>query len=113
ISPWSKNGDVYQYLKKNPNADRRTLIHDVAEGLLYRHTRNPPIVHADIKGYNVLVSDSSRAMLCGFGTASPWRKTQLALQRQMWDKERHVGSHPRCFEESPLLRKRTCTRLGF
>ncbi|KIO27245.1 hypothetical protein M407DRAFT_23553 [Tulasnella calospora MUT 4182] len=50
ISPWSKNGDVYQYLKKNPNADRRTLIHDVAEGLLYRHTRNPPIVHADIKG---------------------------------------------------------------
>ncbi|KIO25546.1 hypothetical protein M407DRAFT_25144 [Tulasnella calospora MUT 4182] len=69
ISPWSKNGNVYQYLKKNPDADRRTLILDVAEGLLYLHTRDPPIVHADIKGYNVLVSDSNRAMLCDFGNS--------------------------------------------
>ncbi|KAG9042334.1 hypothetical protein FS837_011014, partial [Tulasnella sp. UAMH 9824] len=92
ISPWSKNGNVYQYLKKNPDADRRALILDVAEGLLYLHTRDPPIVHADIKGvsrsdmferlrggstqlslsllqYNVLVSDSGRAMLCDFGNS--------------------------------------------
>lgn len=26
ISPWSKNGNVYQYLKKNPDADRRALV---------------------------------------------------------------------------------------
>ncbi|KAG8940203.1 hypothetical protein FRC04_005490 [Tulasnella sp. 424] len=69
ISPWSRNGNVYQYLKKNPDADRRALILDVSEGLLYLHTRDPPIVHADIKGYNVLVSDSGRAMLCDFGNS--------------------------------------------
>ncbi|KAG8981510.1 hypothetical protein FRB90_007184, partial [Tulasnella sp. 427] len=69
ISPWCRSGNVYQYLKRNPNADRRALILDVAEGLLHLHTRDPPIVHADIKGYNVLVSDSGSAMLCDFGNS--------------------------------------------
>ena len=34
------------------------LILDVAKGMLYLHTRSPPIVHRDIKSLNILVSFS-------------------------------------------------------
>ncbi|KAG9038388.1 hypothetical protein FS837_001260, partial [Tulasnella sp. UAMH 9824] len=54
ISPWCSNGNVMEYLSKNPNADRRRLIKQVAEGLVYLHGREPSVVHSDIKPANVL-----------------------------------------------------------
>ncbi|KAG8920481.1 hypothetical protein FRC01_000732 [Tulasnella sp. 417] len=61
------NGNIMEYLAKNPNADRRRLINQVAEGLVYLHGREPPVVHSDIKPANVLVSDNGDAKLCDFG----------------------------------------------
>ncbi|KAG8912777.1 hypothetical protein FRC01_004901 [Tulasnella sp. 417] len=56
-----------EYLSKNPSADRQRLINQVAEGLVYLHGREPPVVHSDIKPANVLVSDEGNAKLCDFG----------------------------------------------
>ncbi|KAG6327843.1 hypothetical protein ID866_11245, partial [Astraeus odoratus] len=40
---------------------------DIASGLQYLHTHElGPIIHGDIKGSNVLISDDHRALLSGF-----------------------------------------------
>ncbi|KAF9550051.1 kinase-like protein [Agrocybe pediades] len=69
VMQWYENGSATDYLaKKNPNADRIQLILDVARGLAYLHTLQPrPIVHADLKGNNVLITDEGRAVLSDFG----------------------------------------------
>ncbi|KAF9477392.1 kinase-like protein [Pholiota conissans] len=68
VMQWYANGSAADYLaNKNPNADRLGLILDVARGLEYLHTHQPPIVHADLKGNNVLITDDGTAALCDFG----------------------------------------------
>ncbi|KAE9406194.1 kinase-like protein, partial [Gymnopus androsaceus JB14] len=39
-------------------------------GLRYLHTRRPPVVHGDLKGANILISDSGKCCLADFGLAS-------------------------------------------
>ncbi|KAE9392999.1 kinase-like protein [Gymnopus androsaceus JB14] len=68
ILPWFKNGSASDYLLRNPATDRLRLILDVAEGLKYLHTCKPaPIVHGDLKGNNILITDDGRAALSDFG----------------------------------------------
>ncbi|KAF8953877.1 kinase-like domain-containing protein [Flammula alnicola] len=68
VMQWYHNGSAAEYLAhKNQNADRLQLILDIALGLEYLHTHKPPIVHADLKGNNVLITDGGRAALCDFG----------------------------------------------
>ncbi|KAG8942530.1 Negative regulator of mitotic exit [Tulasnella sp. 424] len=64
------NGNIMEYFAKNPNADRRRLISQVAEGLVYLHGREPPVVHSDIKPANVVVSDEGNAKICDFGISN-------------------------------------------
>lgn len=117
ISPHISNGDVKDYLESNEvtrekrmalvclpfpwctqPSHLRTILSqalDVAQGLLYLHSQNPPICHADIKPVsniiitllfiwllvdfilqrNVLVNDELRAMICDFGIARVMSET--------------------------------------
>ncbi|KAG6905887.1 hypothetical protein DXG01_017094 [Tephrocybe rancida] len=68
VAPWMQNGDIVAYLKLNPDVDRRSLVLDVAKGLLYLH--NNSIIHGDLKGPNILIDEQGRARLCDFGIAS-------------------------------------------
>ena len=45
------------YVKKpNINVKRKiSILHDVAEGLAYLHTRNPPVIHRDLSPNNILL----------------------------------------------------------
>ncbi|KAG8928846.1 hypothetical protein FRC01_005277 [Tulasnella sp. 417] len=64
------NGDVLTYLTKHHFADRRKLVRQVAEGLLYLHSQSPPVVHGDLKGGNVLIDKEGDAGLCDFGMST-------------------------------------------
>ena len=46
------------YAKKKPNVGLKrnlSILHDVAEGLNYLHSHNPPIIHRDLTPNNVLL----------------------------------------------------------
>ncbi|KAK0204824.1 kinase-like domain-containing protein [Desarmillaria ectypa] len=69
ISPWMQNGNIMSFLATNPANDRLTSIKEVANGMAYLHSLDLPIVHADIRGANILVTDGYRCCLYGFGLA--------------------------------------------
>ncbi|KAF8325581.1 kinase-like domain-containing protein [Cantharellus anzutake] len=64
ISAWCERGNVSEYLKRTPDADRRRLVVDISEGLAYLHLQN--VIHGDIKPENIVVRGGC-AMLCDFG----------------------------------------------
>ncbi|KAG8903052.1 hypothetical protein FRC01_009350, partial [Tulasnella sp. 417] len=65
-----RQGNLLEYLAKNPQANRLKLMCQAVEGLIYLHTFKPgPIIHLDIKPSNILVTDEGDAELCDFGYA--------------------------------------------
>ncbi|KZV81821.1 kinase-like protein [Exidia glandulosa HHB12029] len=74
VSPWCDNGDINSYLKSKGKSVRNVdeliqpLLQGVLEGLSFLHYHS--IVHGDLKGANILVSDEGDARICDFGLAS-------------------------------------------
>ncbi|KAF8982244.1 kinase-like domain-containing protein [Cyathus striatus] len=68
VSPWMDNGNITQYLQRNPQVDRQDLILDIIQGISYLHKKS--IVHGDLKGANVLISENGVACLADFGLSS-------------------------------------------
>ncbi|KAE9388623.1 kinase-like protein [Gymnopus androsaceus JB14] len=69
VSPWMSNGDIVSYAKNSSLNLSTKLEHtiQIAEGLFYLHELDPPVVHGDIKGANILISDDRRCCLADFG----------------------------------------------
>ncbi|KAK2462745.1 hypothetical protein APHAL10511_005263 [Amanita phalloides] len=65
VMPYHKHGNVRDYITGNPECDRLQILYDMSLGLLYLHSRN--IIHGDLKGANVLIDNSGKALLCDFG----------------------------------------------
>ncbi|KAG8768402.1 hypothetical protein FRC12_005589 [Ceratobasidium sp. 428] len=68
VSPWMTYGSLLSYIRAHPTADCYGLCVQVAEGLAYMHEQG--IAHGDVKGDNVVVSDTGVAKLTDFGCAS-------------------------------------------
>ncbi|KAF9464908.1 kinase-like domain-containing protein [Collybia nuda] len=68
VSPWAEHGDINSYLELNPGANRARLSQDVAYGVAYLHDNN--IIHGDLKGANILVDGSGRALVADFGLSA-------------------------------------------
>ncbi|KAF7333378.1 Kinase-like protein [Mycena venus] len=56
-----------EFLRMQPSWDPLYILRDISLGLEYLHARK--ICHGDLKGINVLVEESGRALLCDFGLA--------------------------------------------
>ncbi|KDQ16145.1 hypothetical protein BOTBODRAFT_623512, partial [Botryobasidium botryosum FD-172 SS1] len=67
MSPLMQNGAADDFVRKNPNVNRVRLLVQITQGLEYMHTRDPPIIHGDLKANNILVSDKGSACLSDFG----------------------------------------------
>ena len=52
-----------------PLALKRSLLADVARGLLYLHIHNPPVVHRDLTARNILLTSSLVAKISDLGNA--------------------------------------------
>ncbi|KAJ7191425.1 kinase-like domain-containing protein [Mycena pura] len=56
-----------QFLERRTDFDPIYILRDVSLGLEYLHSRK--VCHGDLKGVNILVEASARALLCDFGLA--------------------------------------------
>ncbi|KAH7905316.1 kinase-like domain-containing protein [Hygrophoropsis aurantiaca] len=67
VMPWMENGNILQYLKNCPHADKYSLALDVARGIDYLHSFKPSVVHGDLKGANILITPSFTACVADVG----------------------------------------------
>ncbi|KAG9041720.1 hypothetical protein FS837_011835 [Tulasnella sp. UAMH 9824] len=65
VFPWLYNGNLKEFVAKEKweVPERISLISDVAKGLEYLHTRNPPVCHGDLKSLNVLIDSNAEAVI--------------------------------------------------
>ncbi|KAG9097415.1 hypothetical protein FRC06_007579 [Ceratobasidium sp. 370] len=68
ISPWMAHGNLTEYAKQNPGIDRFQLCVGVVNGLAYMHSQD--VLHGDLKGENVLISDAGVPKLFDFGCST-------------------------------------------
>ncbi|KAK1217188.1 hypothetical protein PQX77_020164 [Marasmius sp. AFHP31] len=66
------NGDVISYFETRGGGldDRVKMIHQTSQGIQYLHEHHPPIIHSDLKGANILVSDDGQCCVTDFGLAT-------------------------------------------
>ncbi|KDQ07873.1 hypothetical protein BOTBODRAFT_94459, partial [Botryobasidium botryosum FD-172 SS1] len=67
VSPWMENGHAFEFVQKHPEADCLQLLAQVAKGLEYLHAFNPPVIHGDLRGPNILISEFGNAYIADFG----------------------------------------------
>ncbi|KAK0447535.1 kinase-like domain-containing protein [Armillaria borealis] len=84
VSPWMKNRNINVFLEENPDHDRLTAILEIARGLEYLHSLTPPVVHGDIRGNNIIVTDEQHCCISDFGLT-------LAVQTDTPKEAKHIG----------------------
>lgn len=63
--------DLLEHLPNIPLSLKRSILEDVASGLLYLHTRQPqPVIHRDLTSRNVLVTSLLTAKITDMGNSS-------------------------------------------
>ncbi|KAG9086401.1 hypothetical protein FS749_003664 [Ceratobasidium sp. UAMH 11750] len=67
VSPWVDNGPVRYYLARTPGVNRPQMCTQIATALLYLHQFG--VIHGDLKGDNILVSDTGEPLITDFGNA--------------------------------------------
>ncbi|KAF8073945.1 TKL/TKL-ccin protein kinase, partial [Lyophyllum atratum] len=72
VCPWMEHGSVSKHMERcgdiMSTSDRLKLLCEVADGLSYLHSRS--IVHGDLTGSNILITDEGKACLCDFGLST-------------------------------------------
>ncbi|KAG8922062.1 hypothetical protein FRC02_012162 [Tulasnella sp. 418] len=69
ITPWYENGNALNYISKNTEIDKSSLVAGCIDGVVYLHSRTPPVVHGDLKASNILVDNNGNARITDFGTS--------------------------------------------
>ncbi|CAE6428810.1 unnamed protein product [Rhizoctonia solani] len=67
VSPWMENGTLSGSLSRHPRLNRYEVCVQIAEGVAHLHASK--IIHGDIKGSNILVSDDLIPKLADFGNS--------------------------------------------
>ena len=61
--------DILENILNLPLSLKRSVLEDVAKGLLYLHERNPPVIHRDLTSKNVLLTSSFMAKITDMGNS--------------------------------------------
>ena len=61
--------DLLEHMPNIPLSLKRSVLEDVASGLLYLHKRQPPVIHRDLTAKNVLLTSSLVAKITDMGNS--------------------------------------------
>ncbi|KDQ07852.1 hypothetical protein BOTBODRAFT_38414 [Botryobasidium botryosum FD-172 SS1] len=67
VSPWMENGHALEFVQRHPDANCLRLLLQVANGLEYLHGFEPAVIHGDLRGPNILISELGEAHIADFG----------------------------------------------
>jgi len=67
VFPYLRHGSIVKYLNENRDVDKIALITQTANALSYLHSIS--VVHGDVKGSNVLITDDCKACITDLGLA--------------------------------------------
>ncbi|CAE6486912.1 unnamed protein product [Rhizoctonia solani] len=67
ISPWMENGSLQKFLPEHPELNRYETSVQIADSISYLHSRG--VIHGDIKGANILISQTYTPKLADFGSS--------------------------------------------
>ncbi|KAJ7091395.1 kinase-like domain-containing protein [Mycena belliarum] len=74
VSPWCDLGNLGRHLAGNKPLDVGKTLLQIAMGIEYLHSQN--VVHGDISGNNVLLTDNLDVQICDFGLGK-WQETSI------------------------------------
>ena len=82
IAEFMDRGCLFDVLHKETFTWRRKLDFalDIAKGLMYLHTRAPPIIHRDVKSLNILVTKDWKCTITDFGLTRIKDKAMLSTR---------------------------------
>lgn len=75
VMPYCERGSAQRLIGKISEEEIWKLLHDVAGGLAYIHSQEPPILHQDIKPDNILIDKLGNYLITDFGISTRVRST--------------------------------------
>ena len=78
VMPYCEKGSLASLLQDKDalsEEELAKLMADIGDGLYYLHSREPSILHQDIKPDNILIGDDGNYLLTDFGISSKMRST--------------------------------------
>ncbi|KAG8793501.1 hypothetical protein FRC12_002544 [Ceratobasidium sp. 428] len=99
IARWESNGNLPQYLEQRADVDRCALSSQISEGLSYLHASG--VIHGDLKGVNVLISQDGVAQLADFGNAKLQEYSLKFTQTSTKEALSSRWAAPELFEDNP------------
>ncbi|CAE6511150.1 unnamed protein product [Rhizoctonia solani] len=99
VSELMPNGNIQDYIRNNPSANRYQLAIRICTGLVYLHEHPKHVVHGDLKALNVVVDAHGVPKLTDFGLAqmiraedSTERSSSCAGGTSRWMAPELIGS---------------------
>ncbi|GAP71192.1 serine/threonine protein kinase [Candidatus Symbiothrix dinenymphae] len=75
LMPFCEKGSAKRFVGKITEDQAWHFLHDVAAGLDYLHSQEPPIIHQDIKPDNILLNSKGEFLITDFGISTKARNT--------------------------------------
>ena len=75
VLPYCERGSTESCIGKMTEEEVWKFFRDVASGLAYLHSINPPMIHQDIKPDNIMISNDGMFLITDFGISTRVRST--------------------------------------